>query len=470
MGKSCRVSVLKFALTLGTLTMLAGFTFAQTAAQKDISQGNWPQFRGAYASGVADGFPTPTKWDVEKSVNVLWKTPIPGLGHSSPVLWGDKIFITTAISGKAKDPLKVGLYGDITPVEDDTSHQFKVYCLDKNTGKILWEKVAATGVPKIKRHPKSTNANPSVATDGKRIVAFFGSEGMYCYDLQGNLQWKKDLGVLDAGYYQVPDAQWGYASSPVIYDGSVIVQADVQQNAFLASFSLKDGKEQWRTKRDDVPTFGTPTIAEVNGRATIIVNGWKHIGGYDAETGLELWKLRGGGDIPAPTPVVAGNLAYVTNAHGSMSPIYAIKLDSAGDISLKGDDTENAGVAWSSRRDGSYMPTPLVYGDYLYICRDNGIAVCFEAKTGKKVYEERLGTGRSGFTASVIAGDGKIYFTSEDGDIYVVKSGPKFELLATNPMGEVCMATPALSAGTLYYRTQSHLIALRETPVKKSAR
>jgi outer membrane protein assembly factor BamB len=293
---------------------------------------------------------------------------------------------------------------------------------------------------------------------------------MYCYDLQGNLQWKKDLGVLDAGYYQVPDAQWGYASSPVIYDGSVIVQADVQQNAFLASFSLKDGKEQWRTKRDDVPTFGTPTIAEVNGRATIIVNGWKHIGGYDAETGLELWKLRGGGDIPAPTPVVAGNLAYITNAHGSMSPIYAIKLDSAGDISLKGDDTENAGVAWSSRRDGSYMPTPLVYGDYLYICRDNGIAVCFEAKTGKKVYEERLGTGRSGFTASVIAGDGKIYFTSEDGDIYVVKSGPKFELLATNPMGEVCMATPALSAGTLYYRTQSHLIALRETPVKKSAR
>lgn len=469
MRKSWRSLALTFALpvlTIGTLTAVPVFTFAQDAPKKDAKETNWPQFRGVRASGVADGFPTPTKWDAEKGVNVLWKTPIPGLGHSSPTVWGDKIFVTTAISGKAKPELKVGLYGDITPVDDSTVHKWKIYCVDKNTGKILWEKITATGVPKVKRHTKSTNANPTVATDGKSVVAFFGSEGLYCYDMQGTLRWKKDLGVLDVGYYQVPDAQWGFASSPVIYNGSVIIQADIQQNAFLAAYSLKDGKEEWRTARNDVPTFGTPTIAEVNGRAIVIVNGWKHIGGYDAETGLELWKLRGGGDIPAPTPVVAGNLAYITNAHGSMSPIYAIKLDAGGDISLTGEATENVGVAWSSRRGGAYMPTPIVYGDYLYVCRDNGVVACFEAKTGKKIYEERLGTGRSGFTASVIAGDGKIYFTSEDGDIYVVKAGPKFDLLATNPMGEVCMATPALSAGTLFYRTQGHLLALREKSAK----
>lgn len=300
-----------------------------------------------------------------------------------------------------------------------------------------------------------------MATDGKYVVAFFGSEGLYCYDMKGSLKWKHDFGVLDAGYYMVPSAQWGFASSPVIHNGRVIVQCDVQQKPFLASLDVATGKEIWRTPRTDVPTWGSPTVIEIAGRPQIIVNGWKHIGGYDFSTGKEIWRLTGGGDIPVPTPVYGKGLLFITNAHGSMAPIYAIKADVAGgDISLKPKETSNASIAWFTPRDGAYMQTPIVYGDYLYICRDNGVVGCYEAKTGKRLYNERLGTGRNGFTASSVAGDGKLYFTSEDGDIYVVQAGAEFKLLSVNPMDEVCMATPAISSGVLFYRTQGHLVAI----------
>jgi outer membrane protein assembly factor BamB len=437
-------------------------TAAYANAPKDAAKtDNWPQFRGVRASGVSEGKPLPEKWDVEKNESVLWKTAIPGLGHSSPIVWGDKIFVTTAISGKENAELKVGLYGDIASVNDSTVHQWKVYCVDKNTGKILWDRVAIKGVPKVARHTKSTHASSTMATDGKHVVAFFGSEGLYCYDMAGKLLWKKDFGTLDAGFYLVPSAQWGFASSPIIHNGRVIVQCDVQKSPFLASLDVKTGKEIWRTPREDVPTWGSPTIVEVGGRPQIIVNGWKHIGGYDLPTGKEIWRLKGGGDIPVPTPVYGNGLLFITNAHGTMAPIYAIKPESAGgDITLKGQEKSNTSIAWFTPRDGAYMQTPVVYGDYLYVCRDHGLVGCYEAKTGKRLYNERLGTGRSGFTASAVAGDGKLYFTSEDGDIYVVQAGPQFKLLSTNSMEEVCMATPAISNGVMFWRTQGHLVAI----------
>ncbi len=444
------------------LTLVFGLTAANANAPKEAAKsGNWPQFRGVGASGVSDGKSLPVKWDVEKGEGVLWKTAIPGLGHCSPIIWDDKVFVTTAITGKDKAELKVGLYGDIDPVQDNTVHEFKVYCVSKTTGKILWERTAAKGVPKVMRHTKSTHASPTMATDGKSVVAFFGSEGLYCYDMNGNLKWKHNFGVLDSGYYMVPSAQWGFGSSPVIHNGRVIVQCDVQRSPFLAALDVATGKELWRTPRADVPTWGSPTVIEINGRPQIIVNGWKHIGGYDLPTGKELWKMTGGGDIPVPTPVYGKGLLFITNAHGQMAPIYAIKPDVAGgDISLKGQQTSSESVAWFTPRDGAYMQTPLVYGDYLYVCRDTGVVGCYEAKTGKRIYNERLGTGRGGFTASAVAGDGKLYFTSEDGDIYVVQAGTQFKLLGTNPMGEVCMATPAISNGVLFYRTQEHLVAI----------
>jgi outer membrane protein assembly factor BamB len=424
---------------------------------------HWPAFRGSNASGIAEGFATPIQWNVPDGKNVKWKTPVPGLGHSSPVIWGDQIFITTAISGQADANLKVGLYGDIKSVEGDTSHKWMVYCLDKRTGKVVWERVAYTGIPKIKRHPKSTHASSTPATDGKHLVAMFGSEGLYCYDMKGKLLWKKDLGVLDSGFYMVPAAQWEFASSPIIFEDKVFLQCDVQQGSFIAAFQIKDGKEIWRTPRQDVPTWSSPTVYRSKERTLLLINGYKHIGGYDAATGKEVWRLTGGGDIPVPTPIVAHDLVFITNAHGRMAPIYAIRLDAAGDISLAENTTSNKYIAWSVSRDGAYMITPLVYGDYLYNCKNNGVLLCFEAKTGKLVYQERLGDGKTGFTASPVASDGKLYFSSEDGDIYVVKAGPKFEVLAENDMGEICMATPAISEGTLFFRTQGQLVAIAQS-------
>jgi outer membrane protein assembly factor BamB len=335
-----------------------------------------------------------------------------------------------------------------------------VYRIEKKTGRILWSKTAHEGVPKIKRHPKSTHANPTPATDGKHVVALFGSEGLYCYDVSGNLLWKKDLGVLDSAFFVVPEAQWGFASSPIIFDNKVFVQCDVLKGSFLAAFNVENGDEIWRTARQDVPTWCTPTIHTSGERDILLVNGWKHIGGYDASNGKEIWKLRGGGDIPVPTPVVAHGLVFITNAHGPLSPIYAIRLDAVGDISLEEGETSNSHVVWSIRRGGAYMQTPLVYGDYLYSCRDNGVLSCYRARTGERLYQERLGRGASGFSASPVAADDKLYFSSETGDIYVVRAGPTFDLLAVNSFDEVVMATPAISEGTLYFRTRSNLIAI----------
>ena len=212
---------------------------------------NWPGFRGQGAAGIAEGYATPVTWDVGSSRNIAWRTEIPGLGHSSPVVWGDRVFVTTAISGMEKPELKVGLYGSIAPVDDDTEHEFKVFCLDKKTGKILWERLSHKGVPKVKRHPKATHANATPFTDGRHVLAFFGSEGLFCYDMDGNPLWKKDFGVLDSAFFMVPTAQWGFASSPVVNEGVVIIQADVMKGSFLAAFEVKTGKEIWRTARGD---------------------------------------------------------------------------------------------------------------------------------------------------------------------------------------------------------------------------
>jgi len=447
------------------ITLIAAITFtaliavdAQTPAGPRAGI-DWPGFRGINATGVDEKNAPPVQWSVPDATLVKWKTPVSGLGHSSPVVWGDQVCTASAISGTPDPQLKVGLYGDIESVKDLTEHKWIVACYDKNTGKQRWERVAKSGVPIVKRHPKSTHASSTLATDGRHIVAMFGSEGLYAYSMSGELIWKKDFGTLDSGFYLAPDAQWGFASSPVIHNGRVIIQADVQKGSFVAAFDVRSGRELWRTPRADVPTFSTPAIVSMNGRDQVIVNGWKHIGGYDFATGREVWRMTGGGDIPVPTPIVADDLIFITNAHGSMAPIYAIRPGMRGDIT-----PDAAGrsphVAWMQAREGAYMQTPLVYGGLLYNCRDNGVLSVYDARTGTRHYQQRLAEGRTGFTASPVAADGQVYFTSEDGDVHVVKAGPSFELLASNSMGEVCMATPAVSEGRLYFRTRGHLMAI----------
>lgn len=443
---------------VASVFVVPALVFAQ---QEDDA--HWPSFRGRHAQGVAEGYSTPSEWSVESSKNIRWKTAIPGLAHSSPIIWGDRLFVTTAVSDAGDASLRVGLYGDIASVTEDVVHRWRVYGLDKNTGEILWEQTAHEGVPKVKRHTKSTHANSTPATDGEHVVAFFGSEGLYCYGVDGELLWKKDLGVLKSGFFQAPEAQWGFASSPIIHDGVVFIQSDVLENSFLAAFDISDGRELWRVARDDVPTWSTPTVYGEGRDAQLIVNGLKHIGSYGVATGERRWWMTGGGDIPVPTPVVASSMVYVTNAHGPAAPIYAIRLNASGDISLPEGASSSEHIAWSVGRGGGYMQTPLVYGDYLYNCRDNGALSCYRAVDGERLYQERIGGGSSGFSASPVAADGKLYYTSEVGEVYVIAAGPKFELLAVSSLDEVAMATPAISRGVLYFRTRSHVVAVSDS-------
>jgi outer membrane protein assembly factor BamB len=446
-------------ITVGAVVLLV--VFSSGLAFGEGAGANWPSFRGPQAGGIAGGNP-PLRWDVEKAVNLRWKTEIPGLGHSSPVVWGDRLYVTTSISGKPDPTLKVGLYGDIDPVEDETAHQWRILCLDKKTGKILWSRLAHEGVPKVKRHTKATHANPTPATDGTHVVAFFGSEGLHAYDMEGNLLWSKDLGVLDAGFFRVPTAQWGFGSSPVIHKGRVIVQADIQEGSFIAAFDVASGEEIWKTSRREVPTWSTPTIHEHAGKTQVLVNGYRHMGAYDFETGKEIWSMSGGGDIPVPTPVVAGDTVFITNAHGKLSPVYAISLDARGRLDPEEDVGAGKPISWWVPRDGAYMQTPLVHGKLLYVCRDNGALSAYDISTGRRIYQERLGDGSTGFTASPVAAADRIYFTSEMGDVLVVGAGPEFRLLAENSLGEIAMATPAISEDTIYFRTRGHVVAIAE--------
>jgi len=410
--------------------------------------------------GVADGTGLPVRWDIAKSTNVLWKTPIPGLGHSSPILWGNRIFVTTAIASDQNRVMRTGMVSALDLSNDMSRQSYRIYCLDRATGRILWEKTAQEAEPRVRRHPKTTHASATPATNGKYLVVFFASGGLYCYDLKGNLRWSQDLGVLNANWADKPEVQWGPASSPIIYGNLAIVQCDIEKDSFIAAFDLKTGKKVWSTPRKTIASWSTPTVYESKGQAELVISGSEDIRGYNPLTGRELWDLRPTSRISIPTPFAAQGLIYVASGYGrGIQPMYAILPGSKGAISMKEGTDKSDRIAWSTQKGAPYIATPIVYGDYLYVCGYNGIMACYRAKTGERVYERRLGQGGF-FSASPVAGDGKIYAISEDGDAYVVRAGPEFELLATNPMGEVCMATPALSRGMIIIRTLTQLVAI----------
>ena len=435
--------------------------FAYLMAAGALLAGDWPQFRGPSASGVGDGSNPPVRWDAGKGTNIVWSTQIPGLAVSSPVVWGDRVFVTTAVSSDPNQTLRTGLYGDTDSAKDTSPHQWKVLALDKKTGKILWEQTAHQGTPKTKRHPKSSQASPTPVTDGKVLVAYFGSEGLYAYSVDGKLLWKKDLGIQNAGWFFDPDSEWGAASSPVIYKNRVIVQCDRQRDSFIAAFDLKDGKELWRTARAEIPTWGTPTVVAGKDRVEIATNGSKAIRGYDAETGKELWTLSPNSEVACTTPVTAHGLIFVTAGYPPVQPVYAIKIGSNGDLTLKNGKESSDAIAWSKQRGGVYLPSPLIYGEQLYTVNNNGVMTVYNAKTGDRIYQQRVGDGGS-FTASPVAAAGKLYISTEDGDVYVVKAGAQYELLAKNPIGEPILATPALAGDVLLVRGAKHLFAIAQ--------
>ncbi len=423
---------------------------------------NWPGFRGPKATGVADGMNPPLTFDGKESRNLAWKTPIPGLAVSSPIIFGDRVIVTTAISSDPK-PFRHGLFGDVEPSNDVAKHTWKVYALDRKTGKIVWEQVAAEGAPKTKRHPKSSQATCTPVTDGKYVAVWFGSEGLFVFDFAtGKTVWKKDLGMMNAGWFYDPDYEWGVGASPILYKDMVIVQADIQKNSFIASFDAKTGKERWRTSRDEIPSWGTPTVYEGKSGAELITNGTNALRGYDPATGRELWSISGdkfNSEITIGVPYVAHDLIFMSAGYPPAQPIFAIKPGLRGKVTVT-DDPNPEVFAWKTKRGGPYIPTSIVYGDYLYTIQNNGILTAYEAKTGKRVYQNRVSAKTaSAHSASPVAADGKLYIASEDGEVYVVKAGPVFELLATNVVGEVLMATPAITDKMLVIRGQNHVFA-----------
>ncbi|MBT6006347.1 MAG: PQQ-binding-like beta-propeller repeat protein, partial [Prolixibacteraceae bacterium] len=435
--------------------------FLTVCTKKIDPDRQWFMYRGNYASGVLDQANLPETWDAVTGDNIAWKTEIPGMGHSCPVVWGDNVFVTTAVSTEEKGDIKTGIYGSIAPVPDSSIHDWNLYCIDKTSGEIKWEQTSHSGIPGQKRHPMSSHANCSPATNGEFVVAFFGSEGLYCYNMRGDLQWSKDFGVLKSSFFLVESAEWEFASSPLIHEDVVIIQCDVMENSFLAAYDIKTGEELWKQNRDEYPGWCTPNIYYEGEKARIAVNGFKHRGGYDFETGEEIWRMSGGGDIPVPTPIVGNDLIYFNSAHGKMSPILAIQNNASGDITLEERETTNEFVKWGKLRGGSYMGTMLIYGDYLYNAAWNGKLSCFNALTGEEMFAEKVGSGNS-YTSSPVAADGIIYITDNNGMVYSVKAGPEFQVLQENNLDETCMSTPAIAENYLFFRTNRSLIAVKK--------
>jgi outer membrane protein assembly factor BamB len=417
--------------------------------------GSWPSFRGVLATGVADGQNLPDRWDVVTGENILWRVKVPGLAHSSPVVWGDRLFVATAISSDPKAGFRKGLYGDGDASTDRSRQRWVVMAIDKRTGKTLWERTASEGEPRNRRHVKNTYASATPATDGRMVVAWFGSQGVAAYDVNGTLRWKVDLGRLDLGAYDIPSVEWGPASSPIIWKDLVILQVDTQADSFVIALKLETGETVWKTERDELPAWGTPTVADTSSGPVLLTNASNFIRGYDPRTGKELWRLGGSSKITAPTPFVADDLLVFASGRGPERPIFVVTPGAHGDITLGDGKTSSEAVVWSRTGRGSYMPTPLAYGGLLYVLANNGVFDAYKLRTGDEVYRQRLPVIGSGYSASPVAADGKIYLSSEDGDILVVAAGPEFKLLATNSMGESLMATPALSEGVMYIRSST---------------
>jgi len=423
----------------------------------------WPQFRGEGAKGVADGQGAPKSWDVSKGVGVRFKTEIPGLALSSPVVWGNRIYVTTAVAIAGETEFNNDKYNDMTPVNDQSEQSFRLYALDTAKGEIVWQREVFRGKPGAPRHIKSSQANSTPLTDGERVVVLFGSIGkLVTYDQAGKLLWQVDLGVLDSTDPPSGTAGWGHASSPILVGEKVIVQADLHKSGFLAAFDIKDGKELWRTQRQDLSSWATPTLVKAKSGDELVVNATT-IRGYDPNNGKELWHLGPSSEVVVSTPQEGNGLIYVTAGYPPVRPVYAIRPGQRGDLSLPAGASSSAAIAWSHGRGGTYIPTPILYRGFYHTCNNNGIFTTYDAASGKILATQRLSGSGIGVSASPIAADGRIFVFGEDGTAYVLASGPEPELLGTYSVGEAVMATPAISGGLMVVRTLGHVIGLEST-------
>lgn len=422
------------------LTLSAG-----TAAQQ------WPSFRGPSASGVLEAA-VPTRWDVGTGAGVRWRVTIPGLSHASPVTWNDRVYVVSAVRLDGTSAVDRQAQG-VVFAPDTVRHAWRLYALDRASGKTVWERTAVESTPQQGRHVRGTYANATPATDGRYVVASLGYEGLFCFDVDGSLRWRV------AGQ---PDHTNMYdpASSPVIHDGLVIVQNDWKTGSHLAAYALESGREVWRVNRDEGMTWASPTVVGNGASARLIVNSPRWIRAHDPRTGKELWRLDNRVAQPfdrIPTPFAAGDLAIIAGG-GSERPIFAIKPDASGELTLT--PSPGAGVAWTTERGSPYMATPVAYQGLLYAIGQNGVLTAFDLANGARVYQQRIGQAGSVYTASPVAAGGHLYLTSEDGEVTVVRAGRDFAVAGVNTVGDVVFATPALVPGGLIFRTSGQVIAI----------
>jgi len=437
-----------------TLVIGISLTFASfSLLARTVSAGNWPQWRGPDGSGISTEKNLPSEWSPTK--NIKWKTPIEGRSHSSPIVWGNRIFLTTAVEGAevaGAKAVKHQIDGKdfIHPdsVGANKKHTFKVIALDRDSGKMVWQSTAWEGTPYDDRHRKSSYAASTPATDGKMVYAFFGTEGLYAYDFKGKLVWKAQLG-------NIGTLGMGAATSPILFDNFVIVQAD-EENAtasFIVALDKKTGKEVWKTPRKIQVSWCTPLLVRTATRTELITSGTENVIAYDPATGKELWRHKGLESNAIPSPVANSEMAYLV-AGFPTKITYAIRLGQNGDL------TGTPNVPWKYEKGTAYVPSPILYGDYLYLTTDRGILTALDAKTGEVKYEGGRIPIPATFTASPVAYEGKILMTSEDGDTFMIKAGPKHEILGTNSVGEAVYASPAIADGRIFIRGEKNLYCI----------
>src|SRR5258708_3128110 len=421
---------------------------AMSAAVSD----RWPQFRGPESLGIADDTNLPDTWS--STQNVAWKTDIPGTGWSSPVVWGDRIFLTSVISADKQETPKKGLYfggNRLDPPKDE--HRWTVYSLDSKTGKILWEREVYRGTPKSSRHLKNSYASETPVTDGERVYAYFGNVGLFCFDMNGKPLWAQNYGPFNMRF------GWGTAASPVLHEGRIYIVDDNDDKSFLAALDKKTGKQIWRVERNEKSNWATPYIWNNGRRTELVTPGTTRIRSYDLD-GNALWELGGMSTIVIPTPFSKFGLLYVASGYvgDQIRPVFAIKPGAKGDISLKPGESSNEYIASYQPVAGPSNPSPLIYGDYYYPLLDRGFLTAHDARTGQEIYgKQRIDPAAGAFTSSPWAYNGKIFALSEDGDTFVIQAGKEFKLLGKNTLDEMCMATPAIAQGSLFIRTATKL-------------
>jgi outer membrane protein assembly factor BamB len=413
---------------------------------------NWPQYRGAQSDGLGEGATLPDTWGPTE--NVVWRVDVPGWGWSSPVVWGDRIFVTSAVSeGEVERPI-VGGYpgGHIKPTD---VHRWMTYCLDFDDGSIVWEREAHRGVPPEERHPKNSYASETPIVDGERVYAYFGNIGLFCYDLEGNPLWDRTWGSFPMR------GGWGTGASPVLHGDRLYVVNDNERESFLVALDKRTGEEVWRVPREEKSNWSTPYVWQHEQRTELVTIGTGKVRSNDLDGGL-LWELTGTSGLVSLMPLAKHGLLYL-GAGYHIGPIYAIRPGASGDITLASGETSNDYVAWSIPQGAGIHPCFLISGERLYVLFDAGMLVCYNALTGEVIFDrQRLDTGGGRFYASPWAYNGRVFLLNEDGKTWVVEDGPQYKLLGINDLGDVAWATPAIARGSLLVRTFTGLYRLAE--------